>query len=147
MYVLEWRPPHGGHQHASPHCLVSFVRMFRSVSAIKAFVRSRSFLREAVDEVRLSQKNETGSGGSVITSPAAIIAWDATQSPLPPALRRSRWETAGQRLMARALVETRVATELARAEQAGLLDRAQVQRMQDLLDHLLEETAGRTPPC
>lgn len=142
-YSLEWRAAGDDHPWTAPRGLVSFLRVFHSAPAIKAFVRSRAFTREGVDEVRLSCTGDAGVG-SVITSVAAIRAWNEREARLPPALASSRWEAAQRRLCARAALEAQVAAVLAQAEQAGVLDRAQVERLWALLDAMLDGL--RSPP-
>jgi hypothetical protein len=136
-YVLEWRdaalaPARPGQS------VVSHVRLFRSAPAIKAFLCRRAFARAPRLEYRLSLRQHGTVRASVITGRAAILGWDERHCLLPPALAHARWAAEIDRLTLQAELRGRIATSLARAEDAGVLSHADTQRIAGLLDRLLD---------
>lgn len=134
VYVLEWRAPTGARRPGRG--LVSYVRVFRSVGAIKAFVRSRRFAKTDGLELRLGLRGARRAG-PVTTTVEAILAWDDQCASLPVPLARSRWEADLAVLSLSGSVRAGVASELERGRQGGLLSDQQVHDLLDLLSRAL----------
>lgn len=134
VYVLEWRAPRGTRRPG--RCLVSYVRVFRSVAAIKAFVRSRRFARIGGSELRLGLRGASRAG-PVTTTIEAILAWDHRTASLPSPLDHSRWEADLAVLGLSGSVREGVAAELERGRMGGLLSGQQVHAVLDLLSRAL----------
>lgn len=135
-YILEWRPV--GVIPTPPGCgLVSYVRVFRTASAIKAFVRRRKLARESGTEFRLSLRRRGAVLGSVITGRQAILAWNDLQTSLPAALAVTRWGRELDRMTSLARVQSDIADALARAEAAQLLTAEQVSQLLRLVEKSL----------
>lgn len=140
ILVLEWR----GFQPSvrSTRGLVSHVRLFRTVAALKAFVRSRSFARWASSELRLSRRGDD-SAGPIITDAAAILAWDAARTSLPTAMVASEWERDLVSLCLNESIGAAIARELDRARRANLLSRSHVRQILELLAECLAHGGAR----
>lgn len=136
VYVLEWRDPPGDIRRT--HCLVSYVRVFQSAATIKGFVRSRRFAAWSSSEVRLTLRGRDRAA-PVITSVAAILAWNPAEAPLPLPLPGSRWQADSAMLGLAVHVLAAVAAELERARAAGLLSAADVQMLVDGLREALHK--------
>jgi hypothetical protein len=118
-YVLEWRDAQSSA--GRPPTIVSYVRVFRTAAAIKAFVASRAFATTRNAELRLTLRPAGRAQASVITSVALIRAWDNLGSLLPDAALGSAWAAELERMSSAANICARIETELTTAERAGLL--------------------------
>ncbi|MEO1969491.1 MAG: hypothetical protein ABGW87_12365 [Sphingomonadaceae bacterium] len=129
-FVLEWRPPNTASQPI--RSVVSYMRVFRSAAAVKAFVCSRGFAEGNADELRLSAHRQH-STESVFTTVADILRWNPRQSTLPSALADSKWEAELGALGLPDQILDAVTKQLKRAQERHFLSDAQVQRLRAMI--------------
>ncbi|SNS89932.1 hypothetical protein SAMN06295912_12254 [Sphingomonas laterariae] len=140
-YILEWQ----SEPDRDPLCLVRHVRVFRRAGSLKTFVASRAFARVQVRELRLQRRFAGAAPEMVFTSPAAIAAWDPTQSGLPAPLADARWAERLAAMGVRAHLVERIAADLADAGRLELLSGAQIGSLLAQLKAMLAETAAASP--
>lgn len=136
-YILEWQSG----TDRDPLCLVRYVRVFRRVTTLKTFLRSRVYWRTHPVELRLQQRVRGRAPLAVYTTTNAILLWDDACDPLPPATEPSPWQERLGTMSLRAGLVDRVAAELAAARDADLLTTVQVQTLIGRLRRMLAETA------
>lgn len=138
-FVLEWRPPNKAGQPI--RSVVSYMRVFRTAAAVKAFVCSRSFSEGNADELRLSA-HDHHSTESVFTTVADILRWDPRHSALPSEMADSKWQAELAALGLPDQVLDAVTKQLQRAQARHFLSEAQVQRLRAMIAAAL---AGEAP--
>ncbi len=142
-YILEWQ---AGAVH-DPSWLIRQLRVFRSASGLKTFLRSRAFRRLASEEIRLQRREGGRVGVAVITTVTATLGWSPEASALPPPLVHSAWADALNAMNVRGHLIERMAAELGTAVALDLLTREQIAALMSTLQIMLAESAARAPPA
>lgn len=136
VLVLEWRnqPPSA----QIGRGMVSYLRVFRTVPALKAFVRSKKFAPWFESELRLCRR-KAGEARTIITDRAAILGWNDEHQALPLQRVGSQWERDLSALDLSQQVQCAVAHELDRARRGNLLTSSEAD---DILHFVRRTLAG-----
>lgn len=138
-YLLEWQTD----EDRDALCLIRHIRVFRGAGALKAFLRSRAFRRQAGNEVRVQHRARRVRPEAVVTTIEAVLAWNPEASCLPLPLAHSAWAEALTAISLRGHLVEHLAAELGTAQRLALLSEHQVAALLAELRAMLAENAAR----